>query len=148
MKRISYYIAIVTFVGMRVYAQAGERAKPWTFNAVNKPIQGTNYVQVLSDQDQAGIRQWDPENEQPPIPFAEVIRRAKQYIETRFSDQEWRFSGSSLHPSPVDNPFWYYTIFIATADAKFGDKDYNYFTLFVAPDGWIPEVAPRAPVNK
>lgn len=138
-------IAVSVFVGLAASALAGATAKPWTFGAVHRPIQGTNYMQALSAQDQAGLVRWNPENEPPPIPLAEAIRRAKQFVESRFPDQAWRFSGSDLHSSPMDPSIWHYTVFIATADAKFGDADYNYFTLFVAPDGWIPELVPREP---
>lgn len=120
-----------------------------TCNVNSAPYKGIVYEQKLSLSEEARISRWNPATQAPSITILDAIQKVLRYLEEKFPDDKWTYSGLRLDRFGVleigdvkyyDN--WWYGIQFSSDTEYIRDSVHFYFIIHIASDGWIPDMTP------
>ena len=137
-------------LGIVVLATAWQvDAACYTCNVNNTPYKGIVYTQILTHNEEARIPRWNPAMQVPLISMLDAIQNVRLYLEEKFPDDKWTYSGLRLNKfgdyetGNVENSDnWWYGIQFCSNTEFIRDSVPFYFVIHIASDGWIPAMTP------
>ena len=120
-----------------------------TCNVNSTPYKGIVYEQIMTPSEEARIPRWNPVTQAPAISVMDAIQKVQQYLESKFPDDKWTFSGFSLQRygsyefgnlENTDN--WWYHVLVSSGTEYIRDSVPFYFSIQISSDGWIPAMTP------
>lgn len=103
----------------------------------NPPVDGTNYVQKITEKDYVHFLTWDPEAEPCHTPLIEALTLARGKLKSTFPEATWNLKHIVLKEFLKKNQ-WYYEITFQRKGKESVLTD--SFLVLVSPSGWIPEL--------
>ena len=120
-----------------------------TCNVNSAPYKGIVYEQKLSLSEEARISRWNPATQAPSITILDAIQKVLRYLEEKFPDDKWTYSGLRLdrygtyefnNIENTDN--WWYGVQVCSGTEFIHDSVPFYFVIHITADGWIPAMTP------